>query len=181
MSYDQENCPTCPYYEQKHLDPTSKTDRQHPPIILENNESEVLLVFQAPGTDEWRVGEAIQPVKKQGGSAGARIDQSWGRCQKNRKDFDIINVVQCFPGTIRNSTRDLPPNTMSICKCKSRLLATIIAKQYSKIIVFGEIAYEIVNYLLQFLNYHPVITRATHPTGGASKQSLDELWGDNQG
>ncbi|MBL0577177.1 hypothetical protein JD491_05985 [Aeromonas caviae] len=181
MSYDQENCPTCPYYEQKHLDTTSKTDRKYPPVTLENNKSEVLLVFQAPGIDEWHVGKAIQPVKKKGGSAGARIEQSWSRCQKHRNDFDIINVVQCFPGTISNSTstRDLPPNSISICKCKSRLLTAITAKKYSQIIVFGKVAHETVNCLFQYINYKPVITYATHPTGGVSRQLLDELWVDN--
>lgn len=167
-------CTTCPYSQQAHLIQEQKTNRQSPPIMLENNESNVLLVFQAPGDKEWDVGIAIQPTIKVGGSAGARIKYSWERTNKQRTDFNVINTVQCFPGN--NGKRDLIPNSMAICSCSKRLTSILRAKEYQKIITFGRVAKEVIENLVKTLTYTPILVNAPHPNGGVKNIDLDILW-----
>ena len=81
MAYDS-NCERCPYYNQENLSVNQRTTRNSPPVEFENNNSGTLLVFQAPGDVEWRVGRAIQPTVKIGGTAGRRIELSWKRVGK---------------------------------------------------------------------------------------------------
>lgn len=173
MSYDI-NCEKCPYINQSNLTVNQKTKREKPPIELENNESDVLLIFQAPGTEEWEEGKAIQPTTKQGGTAGKRIQSSWERKDKKRSDFNIINAVQCFPG--KESKRDFQPNIKAICSCSKRLENILLNKQYRKIITFGKIAEELTNSILKSLKVKPVIINMIHPTGGLKNIDLDNLW-----
>lgn len=173
MSYDS-NCNNCPYKNQKHLSNKNITNRKSPPIGLENNNSNTLLVFQSPGIEEWEKGQAIQPSRKKGGTAGRRIELSWERKQKNRYDFNIINAVQCFPGNDGN--RDLEPNIMSICSCSNRLEHILNEKKYNKIILFGAIAQNVVDNLLNKLGLKVDVVKSKHPTGGLSNEYLDGLW-----
>ena len=113
---------------------------------MENNNSDTLLVFQATGIKEWEMGQAIQPIQKQGGTAGRRIELSGGRKQKIRNDFNIINVVQCLPGN--NGDRDLEPNIISIYSCLNRLEHIQKEKNYKRIILFGQIAQNVGDNLL---------------------------------
>jgi len=173
MPYDSK-CISCPYNQQQHLPVNQRTLRNSPPIDLENNNSKTLLVFQAPGKDEWEVGKAIQLTIKVGGSAGRRINMSWERCQKQRTDFDIINSVQCFPGN--EGKRDLEPDVMAICSCSQRLENVLESNEYSKIIVFGGIANQVITSICKKLNAKSKIIDAPHPNGGVSKETLDNLW-----
>ena len=173
MEYD-DNCQNCPYYLQNHLVGGSRTIRNSPAITLENNISTTLLVFQAPGDNEWHAGKAIQPTKKQGGTAGVRIKNSWERKSKSRTDFDIINAVQCFPGN--DGDRDLTPKLMAICSCSKRLQIVLESKRYKEIIVFGSIAEEMVEESIKKLNYSAEIVKAPHPNGGIKNSTLDALW-----
>jgi len=138
------------------------------------NNSKTLLIFQAPGTEEWKKGEAIQNVKKTGGTAGARIAQSWARINKNRSDFDVINAVRCFPGKV--GERDIEPNVMSICSCSSKLENDLKNNDYNKIITFGKVAEQVVDSLIQRIDKKPEIINVKHPTGGIKKDELDSLW-----
>ena len=113
---------------------------------MENNNSDTLLVFQSPGIEEWGKGQAIQPSRKKGGTAGRRIELSWERKQKNRYDFNIINAVQCFPGN--DGDRDLEPNIISIYSCLNRLEHIQKEKNYKRIILFGQIAQNVGDNLL---------------------------------
>ena len=173
MGYDS-NCNNCPYKEQIHLNNENKTNRENPPIELENHNSEILLVFQSPGTEEWEKGQAIQAVKKRGGTAGKRIESSWERMNKNRNDFDIINTVQCFPGN--DGGRDLKPNNISICSCSNRLKQILTTNKYSKIIAFGKIAQSVVKHLTNNPKIKTEVIESKHPTGGLSNKDLDSLW-----
>ncbi len=173
MEYD-ENCQSCPYYLQNHLSSGLRITRAAPPISLENNSSSTLLVFQAPGDMEWRSGKAIQPTKKQGGTAGVRIKNSWERKNKSRTDFDIINAVQCFPGN--DGDRDLSPKLMAICSCSVRLNIILQSNKYKKIIVFGDIANEMIEKFTKNVGYTVNIIKAPHPNGGIKKATLDALW-----
>ena len=173
MSYS-ENCNDCPYYQQKHLTEKDKTDRTTPPINLEKNNSTILLVFQAPGVEEWKVGKAIQPVKKKGGTAGRRIESSWKRKNKLRNDFDIINIVQCFPGNAEK--RDLKPTSMSISACSFNLEDILRNNNYKKIIAFGNIAQDVIENLITKIEIEVEVIKSKHPTGGLSNNDLDKLW-----
>jgi uracil-DNA glycosylase len=174
MSYD-EHCKNCPYNNQIHLNNGNKTDRKSPPIELENNKSDILLVFQAPGIEEWVVGKAIKSNIKQGGTVGRRIELSWRRKGKKRNNFDIINTVQCFPG--RKEDRDLKPDNMSIFYCSNRLENILKTnKQYNKIILFGEIAQSVGDNLIKKLKLEVDVVKSKHPAGGLSNENLDNLW-----
>ena len=171
MSYDA-HCNGCPYHKQQHLSSTQTTSRISPPIELEENNSNTLLVFQAPGDDEWRIGKAIQPTIKQGGSAGRRVASSWARCNKKRSDFDIINTVQCYPGN--QGERDISPNIIAICSCSKRLENTLQTKSYNKIIAFGDVAYQVISSIYKQNSVEIICGK--HPNGGVLNNDLDALW-----
>lgn len=167
-------CGVCPYIEQAHIhDLKLKTSRVNPPIELENNNSDILLIFQSPGDVEWKIGRAVQDTTKIGGTAGSRISDSWKRVSKSRTDFDIVNLVRCFPG--RKEKRDLKPNMKSICSCTVKLSFDLIKKEYKKIIVFGALAKKSVA-TLQEVYPKTLFKFATHPNGGIKKKDLDNLW-----
>lgn len=174
MPYDQ-NCYSCPYYQQGHLREESfRTARVSPPVELEDNGSATLLVFQAPGDEEWKVGKPIQPTKKVGGTAGVRIFNSWVRKGLKRDSFDIINAVQCFTDNV--GSRDIRPNTMAICCCSKRLKCIIDAKRYTRIITFGDIAFEVVSNLVKNASHRSSVSKAPHPNSGVENDVLDALW-----
>jgi uracil-DNA glycosylase len=172
------NCSNCPYLDQNHLKGSNYvTQRPDPPIELEDNGSPVLLVFQAPGVVEWNVGKAIQPTKKQGGTAGSRLEKSWKTKGRQRSDFDIINAVQCFPGNPGGKgDRDYDPDSAARTCCAVRFTAAIKQKNYSEIIAFGHIAQTLVNQILPSLTNNPKFTAARHPSGGCSNSILNSLW-----
>jgi hypothetical protein len=114
INYDKD-CQICPYFNQTHLNILYKTIRTSPPVGLEDNGSDTLLVFQSPGVNEWHVNGG-HPLKATPRSAGKRIELSWERVRKQRNtsqtpirtNYDIINVVQCFQGKAA-SGRDAKP------------------------------------------------------------------------
>lgn len=173
MAYDQ-NCDSCPYLNQQHLPATQQSNRTSPPVKLETYGSSTLLVFQAPGDVEWDKGLAIQPTKKRGGSAGARIARSWERAGKQRSDFDIINAVQCFPGIF--GERDEPPSSTAKACCAKRLKTILLANNYQKVIPFGDVARAVVKSILRQTGQTPVVPTINHPNGGVSKVDLDAVW-----
>lgn len=173
-SYDK-ICETCPYIYRKHLKNTIFDNNLYTPLKLESNGSKILLVFQAPGEEEWKSGKAIFSMIKQGGTAGKRIENSWEREKKVRKDFDITNVVQCFPGK-SSTVRDSEPNIMAICVCKERLKKAIEMYKYDKIITFGTIAKDVVDGILNSNLNNITVVNSIHPTGGLCNADLDNLW-----
>ncbi len=171
------HCERCPYYNQIHLANSPHiTERSEPPIGLEDNSSDILLVFQSPGKEEWKKGEPLQPIKNQGGTAGCRIKRSWERKGKIRANFDIVNSVQCFQG--KNSTgRDAKLNTMAICYCSNRLLTILQRKNYAKVITFGKNAQQVLSSIISQLSPQPTPINHPHPTSSkSSNATLDALW-----
>ncbi|HEY8159135.1 MAG TPA: uracil-DNA glycosylase family protein [Methylobacter sp.] len=159
----QTHCLNCPGGQSQN----PACSRANQPLSKEFNSSSVLLIFQAPGIDEWNTG---QPIISQGSrSAAARIRNSLVRLGKSRGDFDITNSVQCYPG--KNSTgRDKRPSETMRKNCQS-WLATDIASHYQTIVVFGACAKKSVLALgysndsrFKFLN---------HPSGGLTNLDLD--------
>lgn len=168
-------CNDCPYINQEHLSANFKISRHPPQVVFEDNSSNILIVLQAPGIEEWNVGAAIQPTTKQGGTAGARIIQSWQRTNMNRTQFDILNVVQCFPGVALDG-RDLIPKANAIEVCKRNVENVIMNKNYEKIIAFGNIAQNCINEIIASLIMKPIVESLNHPCGGLSKTKLDACW-----
>lgn len=174
MPYDSSNCRECPYLDQNHLPLQLKTPRSESPVELEWNNSKTLIVGEAPGIEEWRMGAPFQPTKKVGGTAGARLARSWQRAGKKRKDFDLLNTVQCYPG--QDGNRDARPTKAAVCACSGRLAAVLAKNNYERVICFGRAAEKVVSQIqiAHALNFSVVPCR--HPSGGASNEQLDALW-----
>lgn len=160
-------CTGCPYKGGNSL------LRQCVPIKIEDNGSDILLIFQAPGINELINGKAVQPTTVVGGSAGKRILNSWNRTGKSRVDFDIVEAVRCYPGANKQG-RDKKPVKAAKQYCLKSLEREINQKQYSKIIAFGIIAQKMVKSISR--KYACQIIDATHPNGGCSNNDLDGLW-----
>lgn len=169
-----DSCGYCPYKQQRHLTDEQKTNRLEPPIGLESNNSKTLLVFQSPGVEEWECGKAIQNITKPGGTAGARIYQSWERTGFVRNDFDIVNLIRCFSGS--TSSRDNKPDLLAICSCVDKLIADLNTHQYERVISFGDEANQIISALKKSGRFKFIVRNSKHPNGGASQDSLDALW-----
>ena len=107
------------------------------PLSMEPNSCDVLLIFQAPGIDEWRQGHPICSANPR--STAARIRNSLSRIGKSRGDFSITNAVQCYPGRGSNG-RDKQPRMKARRQCAQWLKGDIQACYWRRIVVFGAIA-----------------------------------------
>jgi uracil-DNA glycosylase len=166
-------CENCPYNEQQHLNGTIYFNGGNR-LNFENNNSETLLVFQAPGVEEWKNGEAIhRQVNKR--ATGSRIAKSWELTDRVRANYDITNVVQCFPGKYKNG-RDKKPRKLAIKKCMENLSVTIAEKNYRRIILFGKVAQDAFEELDNLGFDEGIIERVKHPSGGLSNNDLNDLW-----
>ena len=174
MPYDSSNCQNCPYVNQKHLPVALKTVRLDPPVELEQNHSRTLIVGEAPGIEEWAVGAPFQPTTKVGGTAGARIESSWQRVGKERKDFDLINTVQCYPG--QTGGRDARPNKAAVNACSGRLAAILARNEYDQVVCLGAAAKKSVSHLCETHPFNISVVSVRHPCGGASNEQLDAVW-----
>ena len=175
MNYPTKECHLCPYFGQQQIAGTAAVVvRDSPPVLSESNGSRILLVFQAPGIDEWKIGKPLQPTRKPGGSAGRRIELSWSRTGFNRSNFDITNAVLCYPGHKKN--RDNKPSEKAIACCIKNLEKTILNENYSRVIAFGEIAIKSSEFILQSVKNIKRLVRFRHPCGGCDNESLDALW-----
>lgn len=103
-----------------------------------------------------------------------RIQNSWHRRGKAREDFDIVNAVQCFPGN--DGKRDFKPNPGAKACCAKRLNGILEQGIYRGIVVFGDVAFEMVNSLMGASGMNSQLIRAAHPNGGVSNSTLDSLW-----
>lgn len=175
-NFNNKKCFNCPYHNKKHLKSTNYSNGNGP-LSLENNNSNILLVFQSPGVLEWQVGKPLQSKNNKPQSAASRINNSWKRCGKKRSNYDITNAIQCYPGKYKGG-RDKKPRKDSIESCLERLKNDIKNGQYRRIIAFGNIAKNQVNNALVGLNLMGKIKTdfSKHPSGGVSNKDLDNLW-----
>jgi len=147
-----------------------KKDAREPdiPLAMENNSSDVLLIFQAPGEIEWS--KKIPICSDSNNSAAARIRNSLNRIGKTRQDFNITNATQCYPGKSLNG-RDAKPVKSARNKCANLLKNNIESSSFRKFIVFGSLAKESIEFL-GFKNDNRFIF-LLHPSGGLSNEKLD--------
>ena len=156
-------CKKCPYSGAAHM------NNQGKPLRLENNNSKILLVFQAPGIEEWKQRKPI--ISKKRNSASSRMENAFKRKCKNRQDYDITEAVQCYPGYGNN--RDKKPSKKAVECCKEHLKRDIINGKYEKIIAFGRIAQESVSEIVKGVASIEIVNKR-HPCGGVTNNELDK-------
>lgn len=175
-SYYKE-CKKCPYFEQSHLANADMVIRDFIPLQLENNNSSVLIILQAPGSEEWKNGKPLQDTSKKGGTAGSRVSKSWKSKGKERTDFDIVEAVRCYPGKGKKGRDNEPVDEAKKC-CANILEREINSNKYSTIIVFGTPAKEAISRIMNNINIEDKMTVifVKHPNGGLTNEILDSLW-----
>lgn len=145
------------------------------PLPLEDNNSNVLLVFEAPGYYEWENRCPIYDSRSIGkkDSAGSRMAQAFESCDKNRTDYDIAEVVCCFPGNVGvlNHNEILSASIY----CRKYLLRCVEQKKYYKIVCWGYIAHNTIIDIVKSIqiedpHYCPNIMFAKHPTAYGNTQ-----------
>lgn len=173
----QIHCHDCPYRDARHLPPETRQIRRRP-LSLEVNNANVLLVFQAPGIEEWKSGKPISNSKPN--SAGAKLASAFKSIGKSRTHYDITNLVQCFPGkkasTSLQNPRDNLPLMSAQRACSRWLLDDIASHNYERIVVYGAPAREAVRRL--GLMGDPKFVFVPHPTAsGVTISSLAQSAG----
>ncbi len=156
-----EHCIDCPYKK-------NSEKAEEKPLSMENNSSDILLIFQAPGESEWKKKAPI--CSKNSNSAAARIRNSLSRIGKSRTNFNITNATQCYPGKL-TSGRDKKPAKTAQRNCADWLKTDIESFQFRKIIVFGSLAKETINSLGYDADNRFVFLN--HPSGGLRNNDLD--------
>jgi uracil-DNA glycosylase family 4 len=123
--------------------------------------NDILLVFEAPGIDEWRKGEPI--CSKRRGSAGYKFNTELKSQGKIKGNYDIAEAVRCFPGTSTKTTNQ--KNDIELGRaatfCEKYLSDIILRKNYKKIVCFGESAEKSVESIMARLQCqkHPYYTQ----------------------
>ncbi len=166
-----EHCKTCPYRDAVHLDEGDRQLRQTP-LSMEDNGSDVLLIFQAPGRKEWEEGRPTCSTDPR--SAGGRLIKAFKDLGSTRGKYNITNIVQCFPGkeiaAKAGKPRDKKPDTSARNCCTNWLSLDIGAREYRQIVVFGREAEKAVG-ALGFAK-DSRFKFCKHPTGGLKKSDL---------
>ena len=117
-------------------------------------------MFESPGYYEWINNSPVfyQPTAKT--SAGYIFRQALIATNKKRIDYDITEAVQCFPGcsATGNATSNIKiqgETEIASIFCLKYLYQDIIAKNYKKIVCFGNIAYNSKSHIIRMLTNHP--------------------------
>jgi uracil-DNA glycosylase family 4 len=141
---------------------------------MEENHADVLLIFQAPGVDEWEKGKPVASNKSN--SVGMRLEAAFRRANRIRQNYNITNTVQCFPGkkspVDNKKTRDVAPRAAAHRHCAEWLRQDIRAHKYKRIVVFGAHARKAVQKL--GFGTDPRFHFVRHPAGGLKNIDLDK-------
>ncbi len=160
-------CEACPYRAgNRHY------QRPGAPLSMERNDGATLLIFQAPGIQEW---EQRQPlISDSPRSAAARVRNSLTRVGRERADFSITNTVQCYPGASARTGRDQRPRKAAHECCSAWLLQDIEQHNWEKIVVFGAVAKAAVRSLFGDDGCPGNVVFVKHPSGGLTNEDLDD-------
>ena len=148
MPNNTANCSLCPFNPQNNMANLHSKNlayiwnaKNNGPLMLENNNSDILLVFEAPGIDEWHKRQPI--ISKRKFSAGRKFDDALKKAGKYRTNYDITEAVLCFPGKSTTGTNAKIQEEVEIAAtyCQQYLQQDISNKNYRKIICFGKTAY----------------------------------------
>jgi len=165
------HCAQCEFKDALHLPEADRTTRSSP-LAMERGAGSVLMIFQAPGINEWTNGRPICSTAPS--SAGGRLAAAFKEAGRARSEYNITNTVQCFPGKKMASTasrsRDKSPPASVRNHCANWLREDIESKEYTRVVVFGSHAKKAVTKL----GYadDPKFRFVKHPTGGLSKVEL---------
>lgn len=183
--YSDSKCNGCPYHNAVHLLGTTYQGRTTPlSKEASTTASSVLVVAQAPGVNEWRIGKPLQEVKQRyGATAGRRLALSLRRVRKKynekikRGHLHLTNSVQCYPGK-GNGDRDKAPNAAAQSHCIEWLKEDIRNVSPAHIVTFGDIALRQVTQALQEIGMSSTVDviNRKHPSGGLSNDDFDEAW-----
>lgn len=169
--YQNSFCQNCPYCNAKHL----STSILRMPLNAETRNVDTLLVFLAPGGNEWTGnGGNDKPapiISNNPRSTAARLRNSFNRIHKTRTDFDLTEAVQCYPGKNSNK-RDKKPCVTAIVQCSNHLTNDIQRHAYSKIISFGVIANQVVDDIIHNQNISTQHIKLPHPSSGRLSNSM---------
>lgn len=117
-------------------------------LRYENNNSDHLLVFQAPGYNEWTgntmSGKRIPIDSSNSHSCAERMRKSFVKKSVTRKNYDIAEAVCCYPGRSPKTGRDKKPSAKSISCCTQNMVRLLTSHNYNKITCFGTIASKVV-------------------------------------
>lgn len=104
------------------------------------NTNSTLLVFEAPGIDEWKNEEPVSSQRK--GGAAVKFNNELKNKNKNKEDYDIAEAVRCFPGTSTktDNQKDSKELKKAAKYCQKYLELVLEAKNYVKIVCFGKVA-----------------------------------------
>lgn len=179
-NYSDKRCNGCPYHNQKHLIGSNAkyvTNRPNPPLEMEDNGSNILLVFQSPGENEWKYGKPVyfNPTCSKN-TAGARLEKTWKSNKKSRTDFNITNIVQCFQGKKNGSKDDDKLDSKAKRHCLDYLIEDLKKYQGKRIVVFGYQAKQQVKRAISRGNLSfSELKYINHPTAKRGKPSDDVL------
>ena len=136
----------CPYKKcstdpsKNHTDIRSRRNNGPLGLYSLRSANDVLLVFEAPGIDEWSKSEPICSNRR--GSAGYKFNTELNNQGKQKTNYDIAEAVRCFPGTSTNSgnQKDQKELEKAAKYCRKYLKDIIQSKNYKKIVCFGQVA-----------------------------------------
>jgi len=144
---------------------------------MEDNDGSILLIFQAPGINEWSNGRPASSTIAN--SAGMKLEAAFSYCKKSRANYNITNSVQCFPGkkisNVGQRPRDKAPLIAARRHCSHWLHKDIAAHNYERIIVFGTPARKAVLSLGYTDDKRFVFVK--HPSGRLSNAELRKAVG----
>ncbi len=187
MPTNYSNCGNCPYNPNTPNSVSTIPSSNKVPCNIDLGiNATTLLVFQAPGIDEWLgntvSGQQLPIDSVNPHSAAARMRNSFVNRTKagkltSRSMYDITESVQCFPGKYSNG-RDKRPLITACKSCNIHLQNELSAKQYQSIVCFGKLAFQLT---VQAISNIPGWTGPTpiyarHPSSGVSNIKLDSSY-----
>lgn len=165
------HCLGCPYEGANHLD-DKFSDSEARPLNMEDNGASVLLVFQSPGTEEWRAKRPLASLNRS--SAAMRLERAFTKLHLTRQNFNITNAVQCYQGKAASiggkPSRDDELCETAIKHCAQWLKLDIENHNYARIVVFGAVAKRSVRNLDCFPEAKVIYLH--HPSGGLRNEEL---------
>lgn len=141
------NCGSCPYNPNNSNSAQivqAYKNKNKSPLSLVNNNSDILLIFEAPGITEWSKNTPL--CSKRSSSSAMIFNKALAASNigKTLSNYDITEAVCCFPGTSGKSKigkKNADEERLAACFCVTNLKNDILGKRYKKIVCFGLIAY----------------------------------------
>ncbi len=179
MPSSWQHCNNCPFnkngkknksknhnyiYKQTHISPLSL-------MPSSTKKATILLVFEAPGIDEWKKCKPICSKRKN--SAAAKFNSAMHLANKSINNYDVTEAICCFPGTstvTKSKARKIQSEIdIASIYCLKNLFEDVKRGQYNKIVCFGNVAFRSVSVILKVLSSYnsanlPMVVHLKHPS-----------------